>query len=74
MGDKRNDYIYTRAYELASSGCHVDSRTIISALKDEGYAEAADVLDRAQIRDDLRQVCRRHWPGLRLVALNNGIP
>ena len=34
MDDKRKDHIYARAYESASSGCHVDPRTIISALKD----------------------------------------
>jgi hypothetical protein len=71
MGDKRKDDICIRAYELASSGCHVDPRTIVSALQDEGYSEAADVLNNAQICNDLRQVCRRNWAGLRLVALNN---
>jgi hypothetical protein len=74
MDDKRKDDIYTRAYGLASSGCHVDPRTIISALKNEGYPEAADVLNSAQIRSDLRQVCRRNWAGLRLVSLNNRQP
>lgn len=74
MDDERKDDIYTRAYELASSGCHVDPRTIISALKDEGYSEAADVLNSAQIYNDLRQVCRRNWAGLRIVSLNNRQP
>ena len=74
MDDKRKDYIYARAYGLASSGCHEDPRTIISALKDEGYPEAADVLDSAEIRNDLRRVCRRNWTGLRLVPLNDRQP
>jgi hypothetical protein len=74
MDDKRKDHIYTRAYGLAASGCHVDPRTIISTLKDEGYPEAADVLDDAQIHNDLRRVCRRNWAGLRLVSLNNKQP
>jgi hypothetical protein len=74
MDDKRKDHIYTRAYGLAASGYHVDPRTIISTLKDEGYPEAADVLDDVQIHNDLRRVCRRNWAGLRLVSLSNKQP
>jgi lambda repressor-like predicted transcriptional regulator len=61
--DKREDYIYSRAYELAATGLHLEPITIIAALIKEGYPEAAELLDSPLIRNDLRQVCARNWPG-----------
>ena len=43
--EKREDYIYSRAYELAATGLHLEPITIVSALIKEGYPEAAEVLD-----------------------------
>jgi hypothetical protein len=71
VGNERADDIYARAYVLASSGRHLDPRTIISALIEEGYPEAAELLESLLIHNDLRQVCRRHWPGARPVTPNN---
>ena len=62
--DKREDYIYSRAYELAATGLHLEPITIIAALIKEGYPEAAELLDSPLIRNDLRQVCARNWPGV----------
>jgi hypothetical protein len=59
---KRADYIYSRAYELAASGLHLEPITIIAALVNEGYAEAAEILDSPLIRNDLQQVCNCNWP------------
>jgi hypothetical protein len=59
--DKREDYIYSRAYELAATGLHLEPITIIAALIKEGYPEAAELLDSPLIRNDLRQVCARNW-------------
>jgi hypothetical protein len=57
----RENQIYTRAYELAASGQHIDVITIVSALVQEGYDEAPDLLQGDIIRSDLRAVCRLHW-------------
>ena len=65
---QRSEYIYRRAYELAASGLHLEPITIISALIGEGYPEAAEILDGALVRDDLRQLCVRHWPGVKIVT------
>jgi hypothetical protein len=62
--DKREDYIYSRAYELAATGLHLEPITIIAALIREGYPEAAEILDSPLVRNDLRQVCARNWPGV----------
>jgi hypothetical protein len=62
--DKREDYIYSRAYELAATGLHLEPITIISALIKEGYPEAAEILDNPLVRNDLRRVCARNWPGV----------
>ena len=64
---KRSDYIYSRAYELAASGHHLEPLTIISALIHEGLPEAADILDSPLIRNDLREVCARTWPGVPVI-------
>lgn len=65
--DKRTEYIYSRAYELAASGHHLEPITIISTIINEGYPEAEQILDSPLIRDDLRAVCVRNWPGVPLV-------
>jgi hypothetical protein len=62
--EKREDYIYSRAYELAATGLHLEPITIVSALIKEGYPEAAEVLDNPLVRNDLRRVCARNWPGV----------
>jgi hypothetical protein len=62
--EKREDYIYSRAYELAATGLHLEPITIIAALIREGYPEAAELLDSPLVRNDLRQVCARNWPGV----------
>jgi hypothetical protein len=59
----RENYIYSRAYELAATGLHLEPITIIAALIREGYPEAAEILDSPLVRNDLRQVCARNWPG-----------
>jgi hypothetical protein len=64
--EKREDYIFSRAYELAATGLHLEPITIIAALIKEGYPEAAELLDSPLIRNDLRQVCARNWPGVNL--------
>ena len=64
---KRSDYIYSRAYELAASGHHLEPLTIISALIHEGLPEAAEILDSPLIRNDLREVCARNWPGVPVI-------
>ena len=61
---KREDYIYSRAYELAATGLHLEPITIIAALVREGYPEASDVLASKLVRNDLRRVCARNWPGV----------
>jgi hypothetical protein len=61
---KREDYIYSRAYELAATGLHLEPITIIAALIREGYPEASDVLASKLVRNDLRRVCARNWPGV----------
>lgn len=63
--DKRVDYIYSRAYQLAATGLHLEPITIIAALIKEGYPEAAKILDNPLVRNDLRQVCARNWPGVK---------
>jgi hypothetical protein len=62
--DGREDYIYSRAYELAATGLHLEPITIIAALIREGYPEAAEVLASRLVRNDLRRVCARNWPGV----------
>ena len=64
---KRSEYIYGRAYELAASGHHLEPLTIISALINEGFPEAAEILDSPLIRNDLREVCVRNWPGVPVI-------
>ncbi len=49
MDDDRVHYIYSRAYELAASGHHLEPITIISTLINEGYAEAEQLLAGALI-------------------------
>lgn len=60
----RQDYIYKRAYELAASGFHINSITVVTALVQEGYPEAAELLNSRLSRSDLRDVCARHWQGV----------
>jgi hypothetical protein len=68
VADKeRTNRIYSRAYELAASGLHLEPITIISALIREGYPKAAEILGNPLVRDDLRQVCIRNWPGVRVI-------
>ncbi|WP_353644173.1 hypothetical protein [Mesorhizobium sp. WSM2239] len=62
--DEREDYIYSRAYELAASGLHLEPITIIAALIKEGYPEAVEILESPLVRNDLRRVCARNWPGV----------
>lgn len=64
--EKRNEYVNRRAYELAASGTHISAITIVSALVNEGYPEAADILNTDLIRADLQSVCARHWKGVAL--------
>jgi hypothetical protein len=35
----------------------------------EGDPEAADILDSTLIRDDLRQLCVRNWPGVPVIIV-----
>lgn len=62
--EKRNEYVNRRAYELAMNGTHISAITIVSALVNEGYPEAADLLNTDLIRADLQNVCARHWKGV----------
>ncbi len=55
--DFRKSHIYNRAYVLATSGCHQCPDIIIATLQLEGYPEAAEMLNSANIRADLRRVC-----------------
>lgn len=61
---QRQDHIYKRAYELAASGVHINPITIVSSLVNEGYPEAADLLNSDLVRSDLRDVCTRRWKGV----------
>lgn len=61
---KREELIYQRAYELAMSGFHINSITVVTALVQEGFPEAADLLNSEIARADLRDVCARHWRGV----------
>jgi hypothetical protein len=60
----RDELIYRRAYELAASGFHINSITVVTALMQEGFSEAADLLNTELIRADIREVCSRHWRGV----------
>lgn len=60
---RREAYICKRAYELASSGMHIEPITVISALVKEGYPEAADILKSDDIRGDLHVICAQSWKG-----------
>lgn len=62
---KRIEYINQRAYDLAASGFHINPITVITALVQEGYPEAAELLNSAIIRADLRRVCVQHWRGVK---------
>lgn len=62
--EKRSEYVSQRAYELAMSGTHISAITIVSALVNEGYPEAADILNADLIRADLQSVCVRYWKGV----------
>jgi hypothetical protein len=66
MNDERAGYISSCAYQMAASGHHLEPITIISAFINEGYPEAEQMLDKPLIRDDLRAVCARNWPGVPL--------
>ena len=66
--DTRKEYIYSRAYELAASGHHLEPVTIVSTLITDGFPEAAELLDSPLLRNDLRQVCLRNWPGVPMVT------
>lgn len=64
---KRETYVSNRARELAASGVHLSTTTIISALVEEGYREAQDLLGDPIVRDYLDKMCAAHWPVLRPV-------
>lgn len=61
------ELIYQRAYELAMSGFHINSITVVTALVQEGFPEAAELLNSELARSDLRDVCARHWRGVTIV-------
>lgn len=50
-------YVNQRAFELADTGRYSDEKEIEKALLAEGFREARDWLDSANIRNDLRNVC-----------------
>ena len=53
--------LYIRAFELASSGQHIDCITIVSALAAEGFTDAAEALADERLRSQLRTICQQHW-------------
>ena len=53
----RTDHIYRRAHTLAESGFHQNPKQIVAVLVAEGYPEAAELLNSANIRADLRRTC-----------------
>ena len=55
--EQRHTYIMYKARELAKSGNHRDYLSIEWALRDEGYSEARDLLDRDFVRKDLKRLC-----------------
>jgi hypothetical protein len=59
--EQREEYICHRAYQLAETGLHIDCITIVSALIEEGFHDAPEVLNSNLIRADLRQVCAKYW-------------
>ena len=63
MGRTRDAYIYRRAFDLAQAGTHSDFTSIISALLEEGYTEAAETLNTDLIQTDLNTICKRHSRG-----------
>lgn len=62
---RRQEQITKRAYELAASGVHISPITVVTALVEQGFPEAADILNNDLLRTDLRQVCAVSWKGAR---------
>jgi hypothetical protein len=58
---ERQEHIIKRAYQLADSGAHISTITIVSTLVAGGYPEAADILTNSIVRDDLNQICGARW-------------
>lgn len=65
IGLQREAYICKRAYELASSGLHIEPLTVVSILVEEGFPEAVDLLKIEDIRRDLHVTCAQNWRGAR---------
>lgn len=58
MADEiRTGHIYQRAHALAEGGAHNSPAEIVATLLDEGYPEAAALLNTRNIHADLRRVC-----------------
>jgi hypothetical protein len=57
----RQEHIIRRAYQLADSGAHISTLTIVSTLVAGGYAEAAELLSNSIVRDDLNRICKARW-------------
>ncbi|MCZ8545219.1 hypothetical protein OOJ09_13590 [Mesorhizobium qingshengii] len=52
----RTGHIYQRAHALAEGGAHNSPAEIVATLLDEGYPEAAELLNTRNIHADLRRV------------------
>jgi len=50
-----------RARELAVSGVHINTLSIVPALVAEGYWNADEVLTEPLVRADLNAICAQHW-------------
>lgn len=53
--------VLRRAGELASSGVHISSITIASALAAEGIGNAEEYLSDPTVRKILNDLCAQHW-------------
>ncbi len=60
--------VLSRARELAASGVHISTLTIVLALEAEGFAKARDFLSDPLIRADLNNTCAKCWNEPRVVV------
>lgn len=58
---ERQEHIIHRAYQLAESGAHISTITIVSTLVAGEYPEASDILTNSIVRDDLNRICAARW-------------